>query len=44
VHTPGKAAAAVAAETATPMIANSAAAVLQMSAAWREESGNAQAR
>jgi hypothetical protein len=44
VHTPGKAAAAVAAEMATPMIANSAAAVLQMSEAWREESSHAQNR
>jgi hypothetical protein len=44
VHTPGKAAAAVAAEMATPMIANSASAVLQISEAWREESSHAQNR
>ncbi|KAF8058331.1 CBSX3 [Scenedesmus sp. PABB004] len=44
VRTPGKAAAEAAADLATPLLANSAAAVLHVSEAWRDESTRTQAR
>lgn len=44
VHTPGKPAAAVAAELSTPQLAHSAAAVMTVSEAWREETSGTQAR
>jgi hypothetical protein len=44
VHTPGKAAAEVAAQMTTPQLAHSAAAVMTVTEAWREESTGAQGR
>jgi hypothetical protein len=44
VHTPGKAAAEVAAELTTPQLAHSTAAVMTVSEAWRDESSSAQTR
>jgi hypothetical protein len=44
VHTPGKAAAEAAAQMTTPQLAHSAAAVMTVTEAWREESTGAQGR
>jgi hypothetical protein len=44
VHTPGRPAAEVAAELSTPQLAHSAAAVMTVSEAWREETSSIQAR
>lgn len=44
VHTPGKAAAEVVAQMTTPQLAHSAAAVMTVTEAWREESTGAQGR
>lgn len=44
VHTPGKSAAHIAAHTSTPLLAHSAAAVLNVSEAWRQESHSQHAR
>jgi hypothetical protein len=44
VHTPGKPAAEVAADLSTPQLAHSAAAVMTVSEAWRDESSGANAR
>lgn len=42
VHTPGKPAAEVAAELSTPQLANSTAAIMTVSEAWRDESSSNQ--
>jgi hypothetical protein len=44
VHTPGRPAAEVAAELSTPQLAHSAAAVMTVTEAWREETSDTQAR
>jgi hypothetical protein len=44
VHTPGRAAAEVAAELTTPQLAHSAAAVMTVSEAWRDETSSTQSR
>jgi hypothetical protein len=44
VRTPGKPAVTAAADITTPLLANSTAAVVQMTEAWRDESGSTQAR
>eukprot|EP00775_Hariotina_reticulata_P013612 gene13612-13737_t len=44
VRTPGQPAATAVADITTPLLANSTAAVLQMSEAWRDETGSTQAR